>query len=107
VFSLLSKIETCPSKFKFILDSGANEHMLNNMSLAANISSQHVHIKTAARGLDRTGSFGTLKQLSFPVSRRVLSTRKGNPTHNVHNVSYGNTYVCYTQHVYISLQTNI
>ena len=59
VYTLLSHTHTFPNKIKTILDSGANETMINNFSFAKTIEQQKTGIQTAGknseihRGIER------------------------------------------------------
>jgi len=56
-----------------ILDSGANETMFNNFSIARELNTQQTDIHTAGKGMTvQKGNFGTARDLFFQSLREEL-----------------------------------
>src|SRR5690348_11222985 len=66
ISSFLSKGENLGNKLELILDSGANETMVNRKSLIDTLDTRKTRIITASGKNFETGNYGTPKKVYFP-----------------------------------------
>jgi len=101
--------EENPRKIELILDSGANESMVNKRSLIETLDTRKTRIITASDKNIETGFYGTPKKVFFPNNLQELKFGKENKivfsenlTDNL--VSVGR--ICETGYLFYSIQRN-
>jgi hypothetical protein len=85
---LFSHNTNTPHKIKTILDSGANETMINDLSFAKTLEQQKTGIQTAGKNTKiEQGVWGTLTHTSFPISGKRATFGQNNRAVFCENIS--------------------
>ena len=97
-------------KIKTILDSGANETMINDLSFAKALEQQKTGIQTAGRNTRiEQGVWGTLTHTSFPLSGKRATFGQNNRAVFCENISENLSSVgrlCENNYIVIFILTN-